>query len=198
MRRGPARQFDPDQALHEAMKVFWAKGYAAAGLSELLGAMGISRQSLYDTYGSKRELFLLALERYAETFIGGIIRTLDGQGSPLNNVRRALQHFEPAAGTAVNNGCFVGVGMGQFRRDDPAMAAALQKHLVALEDAFYRALKRAVKEGELSAQVRPRDIARMLTATAQGLALRQRVEQSPAAARSTIRAMVATLDALRA
>ncbi|HKJ23740.1 MAG TPA: helix-turn-helix domain-containing protein, partial [Myxococcota bacterium] len=40
------------------MELFWLRGYDGAGISELLGAMGISRQSLYDTFGSKRELFI--------------------------------------------------------------------------------------------------------------------------------------------
>ena len=59
MSRGPVKQFDPDQALHQAMKGFWAKGHVGSGLNELLEAMGISRKSLYDTFcgSSKRELF---------------------------------------------------------------------------------------------------------------------------------------------
>ena len=46
MTRGPAKQFDPAEAVDQAMNVFWAKGYVGAGLNELLDAMGISRKSL--------------------------------------------------------------------------------------------------------------------------------------------------------
>ena len=197
MTRGPAKQFDPDQALHKAMKVFWAKGYVGSGLNELLGAMGISRKSLYDTFGSKRELFIRALDLYAEQIVGRIIEILDAKGPPLRNVRRALEYVEAANGKSVSSGCLIGVGMGQFRSDDPEIAAILRDHLQTLEDAYYRVLVRARKAGELSGQARPRDLARMLTATAQGFTLIRRVDENPAMSRSIIRATMATLDALR-
>ncbi len=54
MSRGPAKQFDPHEALGKAMQLFWAKGYAATGLAELQEQMGIGRKSLYDTFGNKR------------------------------------------------------------------------------------------------------------------------------------------------
>ena len=54
MARGPDKQFDPEIALDKAMQLFWAKGYAATGLNELLATMEIGRKSLYDTFGNKR------------------------------------------------------------------------------------------------------------------------------------------------
>lgn len=58
MTRGPDKQFDPEVALTKAMEVFWARGYEAASLSELLKNMGIGKKSLYDTFGNKRSLSL--------------------------------------------------------------------------------------------------------------------------------------------
>ncbi len=46
MSRGPDKQFDPDEALGKAMHLFWAKGYAATVMAELLVQMGIGRKSL--------------------------------------------------------------------------------------------------------------------------------------------------------
>ena len=44
------------------MDLFWARGYEATGLRDLLDHMGIGRQSLYDTFGDKRSLFLQAIQ----------------------------------------------------------------------------------------------------------------------------------------
>ena len=55
---GRPREFDQTQALEDAMQVFWAKGYDATSLCDLLESMGISRSSLYEAFGSKHELFL--------------------------------------------------------------------------------------------------------------------------------------------
>jgi len=54
-------EFCREQALQAAIEVFWSKGYEAASLEDLVTAMAIGRQSLYNTYGDKRGLFLQAL-----------------------------------------------------------------------------------------------------------------------------------------
>ena len=53
--------FDRAIALGKAMDLFWQKGYNATGLTELLEHMQIQRQSLYNTFGSKHDLFLQAI-----------------------------------------------------------------------------------------------------------------------------------------
>ena len=63
---GRPKTFDETAALDQAMQVFWAKGYAPTSLTDLLAATGLSKSSLYETFGSKHDLFLKALERYRD------------------------------------------------------------------------------------------------------------------------------------
>ena len=58
MRLGRPKAFDREEALEKAMYLFWAKGYEAASVRDLLAAMGINRGSMYATFGDKRSLFL--------------------------------------------------------------------------------------------------------------------------------------------
>jgi TetR/AcrR family transcriptional repressor of nem operon len=60
------REFDASAALDRATEAFWTKGYEATSLDDLCAATGLSRSSLYATFGSKRNLLLLAVDRYAE------------------------------------------------------------------------------------------------------------------------------------
>src|SRR5207237_3295974 len=78
---GRPRAFDVDEALDQALRVFWRKGYEGASLPDLTKAMGINRPSLYAAFGNKESLFRKALERYVE--------------GPAAYVRRALT--EPTA-----------------------------------------------------------------------------------------------------
>ena len=64
---GRPRGFDRDAALEAAMLLFWRKGFAAASMSDLCDAMGISSPSLYAAFGSKEALYLEAVEYYART-----------------------------------------------------------------------------------------------------------------------------------
>lgn len=62
--RGRPREFDVEQALGAALRVFWDKGYESASLSDLTDAMGITRPSLYAAFGNKESLFKRALDLY--------------------------------------------------------------------------------------------------------------------------------------
>src|SRR6201996_7837673 len=62
--RGRPREFDVEDALEAALRVFWSKGYEGASLTELTEAMGITRPSLYAAFGNKEELFRKALDLY--------------------------------------------------------------------------------------------------------------------------------------
>jgi AcrR family transcriptional regulator len=61
---GRPRAFDTDEALDQAMRLFWRKGFLGTSLSDLTEAMGISRPSLYAAFGNKESLFRRAVERY--------------------------------------------------------------------------------------------------------------------------------------
>lgn len=61
---GRPRNFDYDEALLQAMAVFWDKGYEGASMRDLTGAMGITGPSLYAAFGDKRGLFLKTIDYY--------------------------------------------------------------------------------------------------------------------------------------
>lgn len=63
---GRPRQFDTDQALLQAIDVFWKKGYDGASMGDLTSAMGINRPSLYAAFGDKHALYLKAIDYYIE------------------------------------------------------------------------------------------------------------------------------------
>ena len=65
---GRQREFCTSEALENAMKVFWKHGYLGASLAELTEAMGISKPSMYGTYGNKEKLFVQAVDYYIEHF----------------------------------------------------------------------------------------------------------------------------------
>ena len=56
------KDFDPEKALRKAIRLFSQQGFAATSTDDLMRVMNIGRQSMYDTFGDKRNLFLKALE----------------------------------------------------------------------------------------------------------------------------------------
>ena len=196
MRKGPDKQFDPDEALEKAMQLFWSNGYAATGMAELQAQMGIGRKSLYDTFGNKRELFIKALQFYSNTVSRQLQDQLTKDGSPLENVRGLMRTLQEMHSIPDSTGCLLGVSMAQFRTNDPEMAELLRRHIKAVEEAFYTAFKRAQELGELDGNANIRDLARLYMGIHQGLALIGRVQTAPAVTRSIVTAALATLERL--
>ena len=59
------KDFDEHEVLDRAVELFWDRGYEATSVADLEKHLGVGRQSLYNTFGDKRELFLRSLSRYA-------------------------------------------------------------------------------------------------------------------------------------
>src|SRR5215468_6385231 len=63
------------------MHVFWRLGYEHTSLDLLMQEMGIARQSLYDTFGDKRALYLKALAFYRDRTNGALQQRLESAPS---------------------------------------------------------------------------------------------------------------------
>ncbi len=195
MTRGPDKQFDPEIALDKAMQLFWAKGYAATGLNELVEAMEIGRKSLYDTFGNKRALFIKALDRYSQTIVSGIYRGLNNPDRPaLENVRAVMRDIAAMNSKPMSPGCLLGVSMAQFRTDDAEMAAVLRKHMQRVERAYYKAFAKAQAQGDLKPTTNVRNLARLFMGTLQGLNLIGRVTETQEVPRGIVDGALAVLE----
>ncbi|MEO0683867.1 MAG: TetR/AcrR family transcriptional regulator [Cyanobacteria bacterium J06649_11] len=186
MSRGPNKTFEPEMVLAKAMEVFWAKGYEAASLSELLQNMEISRKSMYDTFGNKQALFLKALEHYAQTNLRSIKEQLSAPGSPLSNIEQLLQSWQITHGKPGSKGCMLGTSAADFDTSNVEIAPVLRSYFARLENIYYEAVSQAQAAGELSTEANPRDIARMLLCTTQGMALVGRVLDSETIPQSVV------------
>ena len=194
MTPGPPKNFDADEALERARDLFWRRGYNGTGISELEATLGIGRKSLYDTFGSKRALYLRALEHYTDSVIHRICRGLENpEYGPLENLARVLDQLGRHHATPDSCGCLLGVAMAQADRADADLAALLRGYLGRLEQAFVRTIRDAQAEGTIAADVRPRDAARNLVALTQGMALMGRITKGPTVPRSIVRAALYAL-----
>ena len=195
MKPGPTKKFDRDEVLERAMQLFWEQGYEATGMTELIGHMGIGRQSLYDTFGDKRSLYIETLAHYFRTRVGPIMAQLRAPGSPLENVRQVFRMWEKMAEEGHCTGCMVGNSTAEMGYNDTEIQEKLAGYLRALEGAFHDTFVRAEAQGELPRGQSPRDLARHLVNTIQGVALLSKVLRDPGMAKSVIRSSLAMLQA---
>src|SRR3982074_3299365 len=145
------KEFDRDTALHEAVDLFCNHGYEGTSTDDLLQAMRISRQSLYDTFGDKRQLYLEALQQYVANSIADQIRALNSSTSVLTGLEAALLAFASKSGAPDAHGC-MGIGATcEFGVSDGEEVA-----LIAHADKTpQRCLERRIREGKASGEIRP-------------------------------------------
>src|SRR5204863_9862279 len=86
---GRKMEFRYERAVDRATGVFWAKGYTAASMRDLLKAMGIGEGSFYHLFGSKNRLYLECLRHYNDTVIRRRLALLEAEPS----VRKGFRSF---------------------------------------------------------------------------------------------------------
>jgi len=99
------KEFDQEKALRKAVRLFSEQGFAATSTDELMRVMNVGRQSMYDTFGDERALFLRALEMYVTESVKSINAELEKPGSALCTVRNGLVTFAERNDLSSSEGC---------------------------------------------------------------------------------------------
>ncbi len=120
------KEFDQEAALRGAIAAFGRKGFTATSTEDLMNAMQVGRQSMYDTFGDKRALFLKALELYSQENMGVMAAELRKPGSPLANIRDALMLFTQRPDIAPTDGCMGINALCEFGLQDHEVLQAMQ------------------------------------------------------------------------
>lgn len=163
------RQFDRDQVLLQAIKVFCEKGFAAASTDELMQAMGLSRQSMYNTFGDKRQLYLEAMRAYQAHSIDDLVVRLNGEGTALQALENTLLSFASRAEREGTAGCMAVNAICEFGLEDAELNRLNEHAGQVLWTAFETTLRRAVEQRALAADTDIAGACGFLMATLTGM-----------------------------
>lgn len=140
--------FDTDEVLEKAMLLFWEKGYEHTSMSDLFAVMGISRQSLYNTFGNKRSLFEAALERYRLDYLDKYLLPMEGADSGINDVIDYMNLVANAlGGQDPRIGCFYANSNSELSAFDSFSAARFAEFYQRVKSAFKNSLTNEIARG---------------------------------------------------
>lgn len=187
--------FDTTAALDAALGVFWESGYEATSTDDLLRAMGIGRQSMYDTFGDKKQLYLAALARYTDTGGAELQRKLAAGPSPLGALEAFLRQVAGVDAAQRARGCLSVNAVAEFGKADPDVYALIERSQKLSERIFAEVLERAAATGELAPGIDPAAAAHFVHTAIRGM----RISAKAGASASQLAATAAfTVGALRA
>lgn len=183
---GRPREFCLHDALEKALAVFWRRGFEGASLAELTAAMGITKPSLYASFGNKEDLFRKALDLYDRKYMGFMREALAAESS--RDVAAAIL-FGMVHATATDGehppGCMsVNGALACSAAADAIKAETLQRRR-RFEGELARRLARAREEGELPPQSDPVALSGFVMAVASGIAFQAAAGASSVALKST-------------
>lgn len=160
------REFDKDTALDAAIDVFWSRGYEATSIADLEEATGLSRSSIYQAFGNKRELYQGALDRYKQRQIDPALAAMAAPGAGRAELRMYLTAL---AALFRNNpdlamrGCLIVNSVTELGGRDNAVRLAGITYRKSVADAMANALRGAAGDDAERASAAAR--ARLLSAT---------------------------------
>lgn len=166
------KSFDVDDALDRATNIFWTKGYEATSMSDLVDGMGINKGSLYNAFGSKRELFTRVLLKYDQDKREELVSQLEKLDDPVAAIEAFFDTVVSQSLTDANKrGCLVINTVLEFPNQSEDIQRAVTDSLGELEGFFLRMIKLGQKRGDIPAAVKASQAAKSLLAMVVGLRL---------------------------
>jgi TetR/AcrR family transcriptional regulator, transcriptional repressor for nem operon len=172
------KEFDQEQALRKAIRLFSQQGFAATSTDELMRVMDVGRQSMYDTFGDKRALFLKALKMYVAESVHSINVELERPGSALSAIQNALVTFAERKDLSSAEGCMGLNAITEFGQRDADVTRITRSAARAQRQTLMRVLIRARKQGELSSDADLDSMADFFESTLAGIRMAAKAGKS--------------------
>ena len=144
------KQFEVDEALTKAMREFWGRGYHPTSMQDLVDCMGIGRGSIYDTFGSKRGLFMRSLDHYIKVYTSAFQDMLANSPTPSESIANV---FEGAIAALVvggsRDGCFIINTAAELAAHDDEVAEVVTELFREIEQTFRALIEQGQELGEI-------------------------------------------------
>lgn len=189
------REFDENEVLDKAMDLFWYQGYEATSIQDLTQHMGISRGSLYDSFGDKRTLFVTVLDRYGRQFRQQLQTMLTPPHSAREGIEQLFHYIVHDALThPKRRGCLITNSTIELTPHDDKIANEIVRNTHNIEELIHQAVVRGQVEGEISARTEARALARFLLNSLQGLRVVSKAPTSRDMLEDIVSVTLAALD----
>lgn len=188
------KEFDPVLALDTAMHLFWLQGYKATSVQDLCENMGIKKGSLYDTFGSKRLLYLAALERYLK-MNEPAADLMDNLGSVKSAIAEIFYHkVDLSVADKQYRGCLFVNTIVELAPHDSEFAAISENGRKEYEETFYRLLAVGQQTGEIAQNHDINALARYLTNAMFGLRVMAKTTRDRKVLEDIVNTTISVLD----
>jgi TetR/AcrR family transcriptional regulator, transcriptional repressor for nem operon len=164
------KNFDENAMVEKAKNLFHQKGYEATSMQDLVDTLGISRSSLYDTFGDKHQLYIKSLNNYCESNAYSLAKEAELTNNPLAFIESIFDiTVEQSKKDMDKKGCYVVNAIIEFSDKDSDVKEVVD----ASNKVFEKMLEKLIIKGQELRQINknknPKQMARFLFNTIYGL-----------------------------
>ncbi len=153
MNAGRPREFKTEQVIEAAMQQFWRAGYEATSLQDLLEVMHLSKSSLYQTFGSKHELFLRSIDFYQQSLVDEIYKSLSNSRTSKAFLKQLLENVIAEAASNKKKGCLLVNTVNELSHRDKTVSKAVLIAFRNVANVIRLAIEQGKKEGTIKTAV---------------------------------------------
>jgi len=153
MNAGRPREFKTEQVIEAAMQQFWRAGYEATSLQDLLEVMHLSKSSLYQTFGSKHELFLRSIDFYQQSLVDEIYKSLSNSRTSKAFLKQLLENVIAEAASKKKKGCLLVNTVNELSHRDKTVSKAVLIAFRNVGNVIRLAIEQGKKEGTIKTSV---------------------------------------------
>ncbi|MFT5142253.1 MAG: TetR/AcrR family transcriptional repressor of nem operon [Rhodothermales bacterium] len=164
------RSFNIDEALHQAMRVFWAKGYEATSMTDLMDAMHLHKGSIYQAFGDKHQLYKAALTQYTQSGISAMRNAVADAASPFEAVRDLMRmSIRQCVVSEGASGCFMMNSAVELGTVDEEVRGIVESVMAHVREMLTDLLRTGQEAGEFRADLEPKSMAEFLMTVKAGI-----------------------------
>jgi TetR/AcrR family transcriptional repressor of nem operon len=191
------REFDEGAVLDAAVQCFWARGYEATSVRDLIEKTGLTGASLYNAFGDKRSLYQKALDHYVDQSVADRIRRCEGLAP-----RQAIGDFfaeivERSLGDRERKRCMLVNAALDVAPHDPEFQRIVADVLIQIEAFFRRCVETGQADGTITRSHTPEELARHLLGVLMGVRVLARVRPERTLLEGVVGPAFALLDSIR-
>lgn len=170
------REFDEEDVIAAAGEIFWARGFEGSSTRDLSTATGLTPSSLYAAFGSKRGLFVKALDRYLEQTLRERMARIEAKLSGLDAVKAFFDEVvERSAADRQHRGCMMVNAIVDAASQDTKLMRYVAEETEQIEAFFLRCIAGGQAAAQISPALPAHGLARHLLSVLMGLRVLARV-----------------------
>ncbi|GAA3641985.1 TetR/AcrR family transcriptional regulator [Flavivirga jejuensis] len=161
--------FDKELVLKRATEVFHDKGFNATSMQDLVDATTLNRSSIYNSFGSKLDLFLECLKSYQDTYVLKVSEILQSADNSLHAIELLFElYLHDTLKDKDDKGCLITNCISEMANQENAIVTFLKSNQKSFIKLLEELVAKGQKESSINLSRTPNEYALYLFSSIQG------------------------------